>query len=102
MAGSQNSLEWVEWCEWLEAKVYGTPYVSTPTFCVVCFASEQKYRLLCLVTNACLCQSAITGMFHLMARQLKHEVCGGFRKEKGGGRGGRGKRGGREQRGLYR
>jgi hypothetical protein len=38
LAGSPNNLEWVGKFRCREVKVYGTPCVSTSTFCVVCLA----------------------------------------------------------------
>ena len=36
----------MEWCEWFQAKVDGTPCVSTPTFCVVCLAKISRLSLI--------------------------------------------------------
>ena len=36
----------VEWCGWWEAKVYSTPCVSMPTFCVVCIAMTIQLSII--------------------------------------------------------
>ena len=36
----------MEWCEWFQAKVDGTPCVSTPTFCAVCLAPKSSVLII--------------------------------------------------------
>ena len=54
--------------------------IVTHLLCSLPCQSKLQVQLLCLVTNACLWQSAITVLPFLETRQPKHEVCDGFRK----------------------